>query len=444
MIRDLCRLLVVAVVVAGCGKEAPTDIGGGFLPGGGLQTFELTLDAPSFLVSDSVLGDFQQPSAAPFTIVADQFGGTVESHTLARFPRLPIAITVLDSTGTTFTDTLPSFFGGRLVVAVDTQANQPTQPVQLRLYRTAEEWDAPTASWTLRVDSGGVKLPWATPGGTVGPLVDTASYVPGADSITFRVDSATLAEWDDTTFHNARGALIVATTSGSRIRATAIALRVDAHSSIRSDTVVTLDVGAPTKTFIYTPQAPTPTAGLRVGGVPAWRSYLRFVDALRGLTVPCPGGPAGCTLRLRDVSVNYAALLLAPAPSPPGFLPEDSLRFDARGVTITPLLPLGRSPLGASVTLTPKPVPASRFAGGDTARVEVPITPFVAALLQDTTTVPGPTTPPRSLALINFPAAPSFSELQSFGVAPFYGVESGPLAPRLRLIVTVANEVQLP
>jgi hypothetical protein len=117
---------------------------------------------------------------------------------------------------------------------------------------------------------------------------------------------------------------------------------------------------------------------------------------------------------------------------------EDSLRMAAADLNVSPLLPLGRSPLGLQVGGTPKPIAPSRWAGGAGGPVEVTVTPFVERLVADTTQAGSPNAPTRYMALVQTP------EPFTFGFAEFYGRAAGTHAPRLRLIVTVASEVQLP
>jgi hypothetical protein len=113
-------------------------------------------------------------------------------------------------------------------------------------------------------------------------------------------------------------------------------------------------------------------------------------------------------------------------------------------VTRSPLLPLARSPVGDTVGRNHPAAPASRFVVGPgaTGRVEVPITPFFAALAADTTAAGAGTTESPGTLTLALLGAPL--EGSNFGFAEFFGRRSGANAPRLRLIVTVATEVQLP
>ncbi len=444
MIRPLRALAVLGAVLlaAACGRESPTSVGSSLLTGGGARTFEVLLDASQFLQSDTSLSGFATKAAlAPFEVVANAFGGVVSAHVLARFAGPTATITVLDSTGTQKTDTLPRYFKGQVVVHLDTTARAlETTPVLLQLYQTVQEFDIPSATWTLRVDTGNVHLPWAVPGGTVGALVDTATYTPGADSVIFRVDSSTVAVWRDTA-NLGRGALIAAAVPGTRLRFTNLTYNVSAHSSIKKDTVVVQTPSTLGETFVYTPNGPgaPPSGQLFIGGIPAWRSYFTLQPDLLTRTMTCPAS-AGltCTFTLKSVTVNFAALLMQPAPAG-AWIPEDSVRPEAFTLDTATGIPLSRSPLGShlgtTTALAPRlfatPPAASPFA--------IPITPMLAAMSGDTAAIGSAPALSRTVAVLHVP------EPGILGVAAFYGLKAGPaLAPKLRLIVTVAPQVQLP
>jgi hypothetical protein len=230
------------------------------------------------------------------------------------------------------------------------------------------------------------------------------------------------------------------TTPNARLRARSIGFKAQAHSSIKRDTVVTVTTGNLGSTFIYNPSPPQATTDLRISGQPSWRSYFQFRDNLDSLSVPCPNATVNCRVLLKNATINYAALLLQPLPTQAAYSPEDSIIVAAYAVFPNSTLPIGRSPLGGIVGTTRYPLKPAQFAGGTQARVEVPITGFVATLAgaRDTTTV-NSATRPTSISLLSSP------EGATFGFASFASRRAGPaVAPKLRLIVTVAFEVQLP
>ncbi|HEX9105807.1 MAG TPA: hypothetical protein VF832_01230 [Longimicrobiales bacterium] len=429
-------VLAAALGLAACGRESPTAVGTTLLPAGGVRTFELILDAPDFLVSDTAASGFVFPINASFEIVAESYGDSVSAHVLGRFVTPSVTISVRDTATNSATTDTARYVNGRVVLYVDSTASNP-QPVDLQLYRTTQQWDALTASWTMAVDSGSTHVPWTQAGGTVGTLVSSAHYAPGDDSVVFSVDSATIVAWGDT-LNPARGALIRAVSAGTRLRATSMGYFVNAHGKkVRPDTTVTVTPGLLGATFIYTPQAPRRAGTLQLGGVPAWRSFLTFNPAMATRSFTCPANLGSCTYTLRDVTINYAALLLQPLPSG-AFAPEDSIRPSSWVLSSATTLPLIRTPLGAHVGTVEPAFAPSAFIGSNLARVAVPITGFVATLAGDTATAVGKGLTSNTMALEQAP------EPSLFGVVAFGGRNSGATAPKLRLIITLGSEVQLP
>ena len=425
--RCLLFLFVLSVVTA-CTDETPTDVGDDLLPSGGVRTFEVILDPSSFLTYDTTFSGYASTQNAAFSVLANKFEGVVDANLLFRFQRPPTTIAVRNSAGTTVVDSAPSYFAGRLVLRIDTLASESGPGLLVRGFRTAEPWDG-SASWTLRVDTGNVELPWTTPGGTRGAEFDTATWAAG-DTIVLDVDSATIALWRDTA-NASRGALIISETPGSRIRVSSGVLRLSARSAIRPDTVVNVDVAAGITHFVFNPEAPPPGTQLRVGGVPTWRSILGIREDLADLTFPCPG-VANCEVRLENAHINRAELLLQPVTAPAGFILEDTTLTQAHTLAVTPGVPLQRSPIGvevcgnvASCLLAGRTVP-QLFGPTPGAPIALNLTSYLIALVDPD--IADDARPPFALALL----APN--EPNTFGIATF---ASG---PRLRLVLTAPVE----
>jgi hypothetical protein len=427
----VCATLLLAFLSA-CGEEDPTEVGGTLLPAEAVRTFEVVIEPAAFFVSDTAFSGYAQPSAAGYFILANNYENTLRARGLVRFT-IPTTISVRDSAGTTVTDTLPSFFGGRLLVIVDSLRSSAS-PVTVEAFRATQTWIPGGATWQLRVDTSGIRLPWAQPGGSPGAPIDTATWVAGrdtaagVDTVVVRVDSATIAAWRDTA-NNVPGTVVGLRTVGARLRVTGIALAIDAHSSIDRDTVVTVTAGQTAQTFIFDPPVAEVSAEPRMGGLPSWRTFITFKDRLDTLTVPCPGGPAGCRIQLDDAAVTYAALLLKPTPPPPGFAPEDSVQLGARLLLVDPLIPLKRSPLGEVAGVMPRGAPASVFRSPNPPDIELPITNFISLMTRDSASATNK--PDPVLALL--PAL----ETATFGFAQFA------TPPRLKLVLTVATQLQL-
>jgi hypothetical protein len=257
--------------------------------------------------------------------------------------------------------------------------------------------------------------------------VDTAGV--RIDSLVIRVDSATIAAWSDTTT-TARGVVITMVAPGGRLRASDLVLRLDARPTFNPDTIVTVTSRPPDPVFIYDPVLPDAAATPFIGGRPSWRTYFEAKDGLDTVSVACPQVSPNCRVSLGDVNITYAAILLQPVPAPAGYVPQDSLRIGAQTLIVSGFTPIERSPPGQGVGATQRFLQPSEFrAPADGPLVEVPVTAFVAALAADTTVEGAP--PPRWVGLL------PLVEGVDFGVTTFQ-----PL-PVLRLILTIANELQL-
>ena len=413
---------LAALCVAACGQEVPTEVGGGLFPPDVIRSFEVVLEPSQYLVSDTSFGFYSAPPDGDFAVIANRWDGALDSRLLARYS-IPTSITLPDSAGVTRTDSTPSFFEADIVLVLDSLRSS-TRPVTLQLFRGTENWDQ-TATWTARVDTPGTRLPWTTPGGSPGQLVDSTTWATG-DTVLLTVDSLTLATWRDTT-NAGRGAVIAVRTQGARVRTIFPQLRVRVRTTVRRDTVVTMTLGPTQRTFIFQPTEPDSAANPRVGGTPAWRTFFRLRDRLDTVTVACPGTP-GCRVRLGAVAINRAALLLQPVPVPRGLAPEGNLTFAAHLVLPTQSVPLPRSPI-TDVLSGEGTVPGTSFMTTGAPVVELAVTDLVL------NSVAAPTDA-NSFRATWFALLPSGT--RTFGFGAF-----APL-PSLRLVLTTTQGLQLP
>jgi hypothetical protein len=427
-------LIAALLAAAGCGEEDPTGVGAGLLPNDVIQTFEVVLDPARYLVSDTAFGVYSEPAGAGFGFLADRYEGTVDSRILARFT-LPSSITLPDSLGVVRTDSMPAFFAGEVVLAIDTTGASTAPPVRLALYRNTEDWHEGSATWTLRVDTPGVQLPWSQAGGSPGLLLDTVSYTATSDSVRLRVDSVTLAIWRNAADPQ-RGAVIAVETQGARLRTSLPLLHLQVRPPFHRDTIATASVQATERTFIFQPETADSAAVPRVGGTQAWRTFVRLRDRLDTLTVACPGDP-NCRLRLSEAQINRAALQLQPVPSPAGFDPEHDVPLTAHFGLPAPTVPLHRLPLtAASLCRTAAgqlepcdTIPRSSFISADAPVVELPVTDLILTVVRE----PTDTTAFRPTHIALLPAG-----IRTFGFGTF-----APM-PALRLVISIAKELQLP
>ena len=422
MKRWSLSLLCTVLLAGACTQDSPTEAGSGLLPPDAIRTFEFVLEPERYLMWDTAFGLYSAASDANYTLIANEYEGALNSRVLLRYP-IPRTITLIDTLGVLRTDSTPIYFSGDVRVLIDTLAST-APPAVLELFQPTEDWDRRTATWQLRVDSAGVQLPWAQPGGSPGALISTATWAAG-DSVLIPVDSATIAGWADTT-SAVRGAILGTSTPGTRLRTVLPTLRLLARSTLNPDTVVEMTL-APGRTFIYEPEQPDSVGEPRVGGTPVWRTVIRLRERLDTLTVPCPGVP-GCRLELGDVSINYGALRLQPQPAPAGFAPELPVSVALHALLPSPLLPLTRSPVTGAFGVTTGTIPPSSFMAPGAPVVELAVTEFVRLLFSP----PSDEFRPTHIALL-----PGGTD-RTFGFATFEEM------PRLRIIVTISRELQLP
>lgn len=421
----MCAALGAALSGTACDQELPTAVGGRLLPANAIRTYEVFLEPERYLAFDTAFGLYSLPSDADYVIVANSYGGSLNSRALLRY-ELPRTIIVIDAQGILRTDSMPHFIGGDVRLIVDTAASTRTDAA-LQLFRTTESWDRSSATWSLRVDTSGVRVPWTVRGGSPGALVSTTAYEAGRDTVLLPVDSATVVEWADTS-QRATGVIVASSTADTRFRSALPVLLVRARSSIRPDTVVEMLV-APGRTFIFEPEPPDSAAAPRVGGTPAWRTIMRLRERLDTVTVACPGS-ASCRIRISAASITYAALQLQPVPAPAGFEPELPLELVANAVLPQTSVPLQRSPITEAVggILSPVPVSSFRLAGAPV--VELIMTELMRAAFAS--------------PIASEPIRPSHFALLQTGASRTFGFGTFAERPRLRLILSYSSQLELP
>jgi len=420
MKRFLPAWLLLAALAA-CGDEEPLSIGSELLPPEALRSFEVVLEPGQFLLADTAFALYGGLEEAEYLLLATGFEGVLNARAFARF-EIPRAIGVKDTLGVARTDSTPNYYRGEVVLYVDSLAEHDTAGnFRVALHGVPEDWDPAAADWEYRSD--GVR--WSVPGGTPGVLLDTALVNP--DSIVLHVDSATMQQWADTT-NARRGALLSMLDAPARLRTGRPVLKVYARTRFDPDTTYVVVAQAPEAKFDYRPRLPTTAGDLRVSGAPTWRSFLHFRPDLRSVTVSC--GP-GCTVPLAATSITRAELVLQPVPPPAGFSPELPLLPAGYQALVSPEFPLQRSPVGTAIGIIEAALEPERFRGGG-APVYLVVTEFVQAAVSDSTANAAGNTA-RTDWLTILPVGDL-----SFGLGAFAP------APRLRLLLTTAREIQLP
>lgn len=433
------RKLIVVLGLAGlagglmgCGDEDPTGVGSSLL-GPGVRTFEVILDAADFLQSDTTYDNFGQLRDSQFRIIANDFAGELDAHTLFRISR-PFTVTWEHPDGGIQTDSLRSIRGATVTVIVDSVAST-AGPVEVEVLPVTESWDRGSVTWELRYDTAGTSEAWTTPGGTTGAAVGSATWT-GQDTLVIPIDSADAAIWQDTAAAR-RGALLRPTTPGARLRIDGVRFAFDVVPEAELDTVLTAGSATETMHIISAPAPPVSQSELRVGGLPAWRSLLRFTPLSDVVLDGCGGGLAdpaadpACAIPLADVSLNLASLILDPAPVG-GHRVEAPTFIEGRAVLQAENVSVFRAPLTQRLDLMAEAVPRDLFApvAPTEATVEVPVTTYIRNLVGRGD--PGEVEPVW-LALIATP------ERATFGYLAFSSMESAN-PPRLRLVVSLPNE----
>ncbi len=431
-------VLLCALLLAACQEALPTAESDDLVRSG--VAIEVTMPARDFLDRVRVYGGYGRPAELGGGFIAHRYGGGaageeagLEAATLLRFGRYPLFATVTDTAGTARPDSSLTFLSGRIVARFDTLGSVHEGPVTIRAHALAEPWDGLSASWRHAIDTVQHQVAWSAPGG--GELRELGEVVwdPAAgDSVSIPVDSAQIAAWSDTT-DLARGVRLAAGTPGVRLQVVTSLLRLRTLPSLNPDTIIQVLATTENTTFIFDPLPPPPAAGMRVGGVPAWRSVLDL-DIPATLTGPpslC--AELACPVEITPDHLSYAGLRLTTRVPHPAFAPSDTISIDVRSVMVPAILP--KSPLGESLTGVAGVVLAPEwFAPPGGHIVEVPVTGLVRDLLGD----PGEGADPVSstVALLS-----SFEPL-SLEYASFVGLgETGAVAgePELRLILNFSR-----
>ena len=90
--RTIGAILAAALTLGACGDEGPVGIES-LVPEDLIQTFEVVLDAARFLTVDTTIGDFVDLDDLDYLLVAEDFGGALDAHSLMRF-QVPVSFPV--------------------------------------------------------------------------------------------------------------------------------------------------------------------------------------------------------------------------------------------------------------------------------------------------------------------------------------------------------------
>ncbi len=409
----------VVLFVTACRDELPTAPGEDLFPRGTrAATHVLELPVGAFLQEIGRFTGYTSPRDAGYLLVADRFDEGLIAHSLARFTGFPTSVTYSVG-GVSQTDSVFVYGAGQLVAPVDTAASAAAGEVQFQLWSLAEPWDPASVSWQRATDTTGVQIPWSVPGGTRGQLLSQVTWPPGddlpRDTLSFALDSLTVEAMAAADFP---GVVVTVNGSPARFQLRRMTLRTTVHPASRPDTTLAQTIAEGPQTFIFTPEPPQTADSWYVGGVRSARVLFR-VDLGRRFPCPAATGVAPCatagdSLRLFDVALNQASLLLQPLPVTGGFRPLRPADLVLRRVGEPEL---GRqAPLGDPISQVT--VPPDRFAAATDSTVAIPLIGYLLRLPASDTTA-------LSVALLAEP------EGGAFGVARFAP------QPRLRLVYTL-------
>jgi hypothetical protein len=425
--------LVAGVLLSwGCQEISPTATSDELFPVEP-QTIEVLLPFSDFAGSIQVIGGYSSPSKLPRGPVVFDLEG-FESRAILRWANWPVQATVLNSNGTNVPDSSLTFVGGRVVLFFDSVTSQTEEPVRVQVGAVTQAWHGPTVSWANQVDTIGDTRQWAVPGGGVVDVLGEGlvSHATG-DSLVIHVDSAQVAAWGDST-DASRGLLVQALDPGKRLDFRLSRIVLDTRPSVKPDTIIDLVALARESSFLFDPLPPPAPGDLRVGGAPAWRTYM-LINPVREIPV---GSPVcvmvECPFMITSDRVNQAELVFTSRQSPLAFQPPDTTRLDVRSVIVPELLP--KAPLGAPLAgILGQPMPPEYFSSAPGEKFFLPITAFFRLLLIGQTSGGDPA--PTMLAFL------SVLEPASLGFLSFEGAGSQN-APMLRLVLTVSGTVELP
>ena len=441
----LLPLFVVATFAA-CENEVPTALDEGLLP---LKpvTLEVLLPWSQFGASTQVVGGFGRANEVGVGTIANAFGGTLNARTLLHLVPQPtdsvVDNTIVDVAG----DSLITIVGGEIFLRFDPDASTNQGPVTVAVGRTSTHWDARSASWRLAVDSLEGQEEWPEPGGgSVAPLGSGQWDPLGGDSLVIFLGLNVMPTVLDTT-SSEFGLRVDLETPGELLQVTFGEMRLFAVVE-GVDTAITLPpVSVTDRTFIYDP-APGLPEGLRVGGIPAWRTVISMDLPTTVAGTPEACALVTCPLVLTPERINHAGIVLTTRANEPGFQPTASLLVHARSLFAAEVLP--KSPVGPPIFLDSLGLTAgaalasAAFLPGGERSVEVPITPLVWDLVRGTRADGGSTSPTIALLSLNCsPIAGSCVEPAAIAFSSFAGAGE-PGEPSLRLILTISDQVGLP
>lgn len=409
-----CLALVGLIALGGCTEDQLTGVDPDSAPGGQASgTVEIVLSAADLPVwTDTTYTGYALPSTSGIRLVSNS--ADLTSRVLVRFSTVPDSVFLDD-------ERIPveRYDNASLRLVIDTLASTiPEAGAQLTAYSLTRGFDDREASWSNAADGE----PWATPGGDLGRALGTLEVTSlEADTVflPFDVPSDSLLQaWlaDD----GEPGLALVAESGGTSLTFKQVVLAFDTKPVGRDTLLSTLRSPAP-RTFIFDPETPPPGGVLRVGGLPAARTYVNFrlPESVQGM-------------KLRGSRINRATLLLTSVGAPDApFATTDTLLASGFSLLTDPIAFGPKTPVGSNFDTSAQIVPEDM---GDGGVLEIPVTNLVRLWAQ---------AEPDSMPEINL-GIRSLPEGDGLAFWEYGDVTDPVRAPRLRLLITPTTQFDLP
>ncbi|HSM07649.1 MAG TPA: hypothetical protein VLA33_01375 [Gemmatimonadota bacterium] len=402
-----------AASIGACTEDTLTGVDPDSAPGAGQATVEIELSATELPAwRDTTYTDYALAATSASKFVAQT--ADIRARILARFGTLPDSVFVGGERLA-----VERFESGRLRLVFDTTGSEvPEAGGSVEAYALTRDFVTREATWSNAADGD----PWTAPGGDLGELLGALEIEElAADTmflpLTVETDSL-LRAWRAA--DGGTGLALLSPVDGTVLAVEQVVLAFDVKPVGRDTLVETLR--SPTaNTFVFDPPTPAPGAGLRLGGLPAARTYVSFElpESLSGV-------------ELRGARINRATLLLTSTGTPPApFATTDTLLASIFSLLSNPFEFGPKTPVGVNTSNPVQILPEDMEAGGD---LQLSIT----ALVQNWAASDPDSMPELNLGVRVLPEGGGLAYWE-------FGHREDPArAPRVRIVFTPSTGFDLP
>ncbi|MFW6085371.1 MAG: hypothetical protein ACODAA_09165 [Gemmatimonadota bacterium] len=404
---------LAAASIAACTEDTLTGVDPDDAPGDVQTTVEIELSATEVSAwRDTTYTDYALPSTSPSRFVA--MTTDFQARILDRFATIPDSVFVDEERLA-----VESFQAGRIRLVLDTTASElPEAGGSIEAYALDRGFVEREASWSEAAAGD----PWTTPGGDLGePLGSLEIEALDADTVFLPLSVETdslLQAW--LAADGGAGLALLSQEDGTLLAIEQVVLAFDVKPVGRDTLVET--VRSPTaSTFVFDPPTPAAGTGLRLGGLPAARTYVSFElpESLDGVD-------------LRGARINRATLLLTSTGTPPApFATTDTLLASTFSLLSNPFEFGPKTPVGVNTSDPVQILPEEMEAGGE---LELPIT----GLVQNWAASDPDSMPELNVGVRVLPEGGAISYWE-------FGTREDPSrAPRVRIVLTPSTVFDLP